>query len=168
MLPGVIAALEDSGLLYEVMECDPALADTAAFCAAYGVPLERSVNTILVASKRPPGRFAACAVLATTKLDVNGKVCALMEVRKASFASAEETMAVTGMMVGGVTPFGLPASVPVYIDSRIIEPSWVVFGAGSRSAKIRLDPSGLGALAGVSVVADLALTRPSDQSDEPA
>jgi len=166
--PAVIAALDRSGLPYEVMECDPALADTAAFCAAYGIPLDRSANTILVASKRPAGRFAACVVLATTKLDVNDKVCGLMDARKASFASAEETMAVTGMMVGGVTPFGLPPSVPVYIDAQVIEKSWVVLGAGSRSAKIRMDPSELTGLAGVSVVAGLAFSRLSDQGEEPA
>ena len=166
--PAVIAALDRSGLSYEVMECDPALADTAAFCAAYGIPLDRSANTILVASKRPAGRFAACVVLATTKLDVNAKVCGLMDVRKASFASAEETMAVTGMMVGGVTPFGLPLSVPVYIDARVIEKSWVVLGAGSRSAKIRMDPAELTGLTGVAVVAGLALSRLADQGEEPA
>src|SRR5262249_23628450 len=99
------------------MPCDPAFADTAAFCVHYGVPPGESVNTILVASRKEPKKYAACLVLATTKLDVNRKVAELLDVRKLSFASGEETVAVTGMMIGGVTPFGLPDGLPIYVDS---------------------------------------------------
>ena len=44
--------------------------------------LERSANTILVASRRPEGHFAACLVLATTRLDVNGLVRQRLGVRE--------------------------------------------------------------------------------------
>src|SRR4051794_12074308 len=94
---------------HEVVPCDPALADTAAFCAAYGYPLEDSANTILVVGKSDPPRYAACVVLATTRLDVNRVVRQRLEVRRASFASPDETRALTGMELGGVTVFGLPA-----------------------------------------------------------
>jgi prolyl-tRNA editing enzyme YbaK/EbsC (Cys-tRNA(Pro) deacylase) len=50
---------------YELFACDPALADTAAFCAAYGFALEDSANTIVVVGKADPPRYAACIVLAT-------------------------------------------------------------------------------------------------------
>ena len=43
-----------------------------------------------------------------------------MGVKRLSFATAEQTMALTGMMVGGVTPFGLPEGLPLYIDSRVM------------------------------------------------
>ena len=63
---------------YSVMDCDPELADTAAFCEAYGVAPEDSANAILVASKRPPGQFSLSLVLAPTRLDVNRRVRDLM------------------------------------------------------------------------------------------
>ena len=47
-LPQIRAFLEASGLAFEVWPCDDKLADTAAFCAHYGVPSEHSVNAILV------------------------------------------------------------------------------------------------------------------------
>ena len=65
-------------------------------------------NTIVVAARKEPGVACACVVLATCRLDVNHAVCDLLGVRKASFASAEQTRELTGMMIGGVTPFGLP------------------------------------------------------------
>jgi prolyl-tRNA editing enzyme YbaK/EbsC (Cys-tRNA(Pro) deacylase) len=153
--PAVLQAMEARGITFEEMACEPDLADTAAFCEAYGVPPEKSANTILVASRRPEGRIVACLVLATTRLDVNGLVRQRMGVRKASFADAETTQALTGMAIGGVTIFGLPADVPVWVDSRVLDNDWVVIGAGTRTAKIRLDPGQLEGLEGFEIVEDL-------------
>ncbi|MDP9495449.1 MAG: hypothetical protein M3P87_09445 [Actinomycetota bacterium] len=156
--PTVIADLAAHSIQFEEMACDPALADTAQFCVAYDVPMDRSANTIVVASRKPEGEVAACLVLATTRLDVNGVVRRKLGVRKASFASAEQTKEMTGMEIGGVTVFGLPSGVPVWIDSRVLAPEWVIIGAGSRSAKIKLDPRQLAVLDGVEIVEDLAMS----------
>ena len=153
----VVESMRSLGIVYEEMACDPALADTAQFCEAYGVPLDRSANTILVASRKPEGEMVACLVLATTRLDVNGVVRRRMGVRKASFANAEQTRDLTGMEIGGVTIFGLPDALPVWVDPRVIDNDWIVIGAGSRTAKIRLDPNQLVGLEGFEVVEDLAL-----------
>jgi prolyl-tRNA editing enzyme YbaK/EbsC (Cys-tRNA(Pro) deacylase) len=153
--PSVIASLQQHSIAFEEMPCDPELADTADFCRAYDVPLEKSANTILVASRRPEGKMVACLVLATTRLDVNGVVRRRMEVKKASFANAEQTMETTGMAIGGVTVFGLPPTIPVWVDRRVLECDWIIVGAGSRTAKIRLDPAQLIDRAGFEVV-DLA------------
>ncbi len=118
----VLDAMHSLGVTYEEMDCDPDLADTAQFCEAYGIPLERSANTILVASRRPEGHFAACLVLATTRLDVNGLVRQRLGVRKVSFADAQQTKELTGMEIGGVTIFGLPDDLPIWIDCRSAGP----------------------------------------------
>src|SRR3970040_53306 len=97
--PSVLESMRSLGIMYEEMPCDPALADTARFCEAYGVPLDRSANTILVASRRPEGHVTACLVLATTRLDVNGVVRRRMGVKKASFADADQTKEMTGMEI---------------------------------------------------------------------
>jgi prolyl-tRNA editing enzyme YbaK/EbsC (Cys-tRNA(Pro) deacylase) len=152
----VIAALEATGAPYETVEIDPALADTAAFCERYGYPLETSGNCILVASKDDPPVVAACLALATTKLDVNKRVRKLLGVRKLSFAPAGLTRELTGMEIGGVTPFGLPADVPLYVDARIRSLDRVVVGGGSRSLKLVVAPAALIAVGGL-FVDDLAV-----------
>jgi len=152
----VVASLEAVGLPYELLPCDPELADTAAFCEAYGVAPEDSANTIVVASKREPRSFVACVVLATSRLDVNGAVKRRLDAGKVSFASADDTKALTGMLVGGVTPFGLPPEVPVWIDAAVMARPEVVVGGGSRSLKVRLPPDGLARLATAEVVEGLA------------
>ena len=105
--PTLEAALAGRGA-YELFACDPALADTAAFCAAYGFAPEDAANTIVVVGKADPPRYGACVVLATHRLDVNHAVRARLGARRASFASADETRALTGQELGGVTAFGLP------------------------------------------------------------
>jgi prolyl-tRNA editing enzyme YbaK/EbsC (Cys-tRNA(Pro) deacylase) len=157
--PAVLSALTSLGVDFEVMECDPALADTAAFVAAYGVPLDRSANTIVVASKGAEPTYVACVVLATTALDVNNVVRREMGVRKASFAAADPVRELTGMEIGGVTPFGLPPSVPVLVDSRVMDPDWVVLGGGNRSSKLRVAPEALSHVESVRVVTGLAFER---------
>lgn len=152
----VIAHLTELGIEFETLDCDPALADTAEFCEHYGYPLEASANTIIVASKRPPGQFVACLVLASTRLDVNGKVRELTGWKKASFARSDQTAELTGMTVGGVTPFALPAEIPLLVDRAVMDQPWVIVGAGSRSAKLKVEASALGKIDGVEVVEDLA------------
>lgn len=154
--PNVIADLERLGLDFEEMECDPDLADTADFCEAYGVPVEKSANAILVASRKPEGHNAVCVVLAHTNLDVNKVVRKRLGVRKVSFAPADLTEELTGQEIGGVTIFGIPDDLPVWIDSRVMDKDWVIVGAGSRSAKIKLDPSQLEGLDRFEVVEGLA------------
>jgi prolyl-tRNA editing enzyme YbaK/EbsC (Cys-tRNA(Pro) deacylase) len=144
------------GVEHEILPCDPEFADTAAFCARYGVAPEQSANTIVVAARKEAGVACACVVLATCRLDVNHAVCDLLGVRKASFATADQTRELTGMMIGGVTPFGLPDDLPLYIDSRVMTQESVVIGGGSRSMKIRLAPDGLLRLPATRVIEGLA------------
>lgn len=160
--PSVIADLDKRGISYEVMDCDPDLADTAAFCEAYDIPLEKSANAILVASRKPEGHYAMCVVLAHTNLDVNKSVRKKLGVRKVSFAPPDLTKELTGQEIGGVTIFGIPGSIPVWVDSRVVDQDWVIVGAGSRSAKIKLDPAQFEDLEGFEIVDDLA--KDSDSS----
>lgn len=160
----VAAALEALGIEgHELMACDPELADTALFCARYGVALEDSANAILVASKKPAGQLALCVALATTRLDVNRAVRKAMGVKRLSFASAELTREVTGMLIGGVTPFGLPAGLPILVDARVMARARVVVGGGGRSTKLQLPPSELLKIPDLRVVEDLARPIPAPQ-----
>ena len=153
----VAAVLDGLGVPYEVVRIDPGFADTAAFCDKYGFPPEQSGNTIIVGSKKEPRQFSACLVLATTRLDVNHAVRSLMGVSRLSFATAEDTRALTGMMIGGVTVLALPADMPIYVDDRIMALPWVILGGGSRSTKIKVSPEALTRLSSVRVVPGLAL-----------
>ena len=141
---------------FGVAEIDPDLADTAAFCATYGSPLEASANCVVVAGKRSgEERFAACLVLATTRADVNGVVRRRLDVRKASFAPMDTAVELTGMAYGGITPLGLPVGWPLLLDPTVVAAPEVVIGSGIRGSKLLVPGPTLAVLANAEVVEDL-------------
>lgn len=145
-----------------VIDIDPALADTADFVAAYGYSLEDSANCIVVVGKTDPPVHVACIVLAHTRLDVNSAVRKRLGVRRASFAPAEVTRQITGMEIGGVTPFALPPDMALWVDSRVMGRDQIVLGGGSRSCKVVAPPAILTALPTTEVVVDLARAVPTE------
>ena len=136
----VLEALNSLDVDYEVMPCDPELADTDIFCAHYNIPRDCSANTIIVKSKTGERRYIACVLLATTRLDVNHTVRKKMGVRRISFASADETRDLTGMIIGGVTPLPLPEDMELWVDSRVMTAPYLILGGGNRSTKLRVPP----------------------------
>ncbi len=139
----VLDQLNTLGADFELVPCDLQLADTAAFCEAYGYSPEISANAIVVTGKADPPAYAICLVLAHTRLDVNKVVRKRLGTKKASFASADETIELTGMQIGGVTPFGTTSALPLLIDSRVMECDQVIVGGGSRDRKLLVPPATL-------------------------
>ena len=152
----VVTVLDGFGVPYELHRIDPAFADTAAYCEKYGSSPEHAANTIIVVSKKEPKQYAACVVKATRRLDGNHTVRRLMNAARISFASAEETRVLTGMMIGGVTVLALPAELPIYVDDTLMDLPWIILGGGSRSLKIKISPEVFGKLPGATVVAGLS------------
>jgi prolyl-tRNA editing enzyme YbaK/EbsC (Cys-tRNA(Pro) deacylase) len=139
-----------------VAEIDPSLADTAAFCEQYEAALTESANCVVVAGRREGAtRMAACMVLATTRADVNGLVKRELDVRKASFAQMETAVELTGMEYGGITPIGLPADWPIYVDEAVANTPRVIIGSGVRRSKLTLPGAALASLPGAVVLAGL-------------
>jgi len=150
--------LNELALPFETINCDPELADTAVFCAHYGFALEDSANCLLVAGKAGGEKhYVACVVLASTRLDVNKTVRKRLGVRRISFASAEETLTLTGMALGGVTPIGLPAELHLWVDSQVMARERIILGGGSRSCKIAIAPDLFRRTPNTCVVEGLAL-----------
>ena len=158
----VLKQMEKLGVAYELVDCDPELADTTEFCAAYGYAPEDSANAIVVVGKADPRTYAVCLVLSSTRLDVNGVVRKRLGTRKASFASADETIELTDMSIGGVTPFGLRSDLPIWIDAQVMDREQVIIGGGSRNRKILCPPGSLEVIPGAEVVKDLAKPPPTD------
>ena len=139
----VAAELARLSVAYQAVGCTDDLADTALFCRHYGYSLEQSANALLVCDRKNASHCAMCIVLAHTRLDTNNTARKKLGVRKLSFASIENTIEVTGMQLGGVTPIGLPEHVPVWVDSRVMDCEQIILGGGNRTSKIIVSPDQL-------------------------
>ncbi len=157
----VRASLQNVTTSLEIVACENEQADTAQFCEELGYDLADSANCILLSSRKPKGHFVACVVLATHRLDVNGKVRQLQGM-KFSFAKAEQTVEVTGQEIGGVTPLGLPEGVPVLVDAAVMKRERVIIGGGNRTSKIICPPSLLSEIPTVEIHEDLGLLRSAE------
>lgn len=157
----VKAALAALEIEHELMDCDPQYADTALFCEHYGIAIEDSANCILVVGKSDPRKYAACVLLADSRLDVNKVIRKKFGTKKASFASAEETTEITGMIIGGVTPLDLPDDLPLWIDARVMSRDSIVLGGGSRDLKVVVSPKVFDLTPNTEIVEDLAKPIPA-------
>ena len=155
-LPFIRKFLESTKLDFEIMDCEHDLADTNIFCKKYGIKLEDSANTIMVKSKTGELKYAACVLLATTKLDTNKTIRKKLNTHKASFASIEESEKLTNMQIGGVTPIELPKNLPLWVDSRVMQRKVIVLGGGNRTSKIKISPNIFKFISNTEIVTGLA------------
>ncbi|MCW2899528.1 MAG: YbaK/prolyl-tRNA synthetase associated region [Streptosporangiaceae bacterium] len=154
LLADPVAAAVRSEMDAQVAEIDPDLADTAAFCARYDVPLELSANCVIITTKRGGEiGYAACLVLATHRADVNGVVRRHLGARKASFAPMDQATELTGMEYGGITAIGLPADWQILVDEAVAREAQVIIGSGLRRSKLSLPGKALADLHGAEVIA---------------
>ncbi|MFF0200128.1 YbaK/EbsC family protein [Streptomyces sp. NPDC005017] len=141
------------------VETDPRWADTAVFVEHYGRELlERSANCVVVAGRRGgETTLAACLVLSTTRVDVNGAVRRHLGARKVSFAPMDTATGETGMEYGGITPVGLPADWPLLVDAAVVDLPYVLVGSGRRRGKLLVPGKAFAELPGVTVLEGLGL-----------
>lgn len=148
----VAAALGKSSEVY-VSAIDATLSDTAAFCVAYGISMNISVNCVILEAKRADKTWnAACLILATDRADINGVIRRHLDARKISFASMDEAVKLSGMQYGGITPIGLPADWPILVDSNIVTIDQVIIGSGIRGSKLLVPGKFLASLPSATVL----------------
>lgn len=150
----------ESGISSDVFvaEINSEFADTAVFCEQYEIELGISTNCLVIEAKRADKVwYAACLVNATDAADVNGIIRKALGARKASFASKDVALKLTGMEYGGITPIGLPTGWVIYIDEAVMKNEVVVIGSGLRGSKIAINTNALLKLPNAEV---LAIRRP--------
>ena len=140
-LPFIQKFLENTKLDFEIMDCESDFADTHDFCKRYGINFEDAANTIVVKSKTGDLKYAACVLLATTKLDTNKTIRKKLSTHKVSFANIEESKKLTNMQIGGVTPIELPKNLLLWVDPRVMQKKIIVLGGGNRTSKIKISPN---------------------------
>lgn len=139
-----------------VVEIDPELSDTAAFCEHYQVKMEQAANCVVLEAKRGERAwFAACVILGSTRADVNGMARKTLDARKVSFAPMEKAVAESGMEYGAITPVGLPADWSILIDKAVVDSEYVIVGSGIRKSKLLVPGSFLASLPNVQVLEGL-------------
>lgn len=145
-----------------VVEIDPSLSDTAAFCEQYKVGMNEAANCVVLEAKRGDKSWlAACVVLGSTRADVNGVVRRTLDARKVSFAPMEQAVLETKMEYGGISPIGLPADWPILIDKAVVDSEYVILGSGIRGSKLAVPGSFFALLPNAKIIDGLSQLKRS-------
>ncbi|MFJ5101412.1 YbaK/EbsC family protein [Streptomyces sp. NPDC088554] len=145
------------GLLVFV-DTEPALADPAVFRARYGPELlGRSADCVVMTVTGGAHALAACVVLSSTRIDLDGVARGQLAARTVSFASTDDAAELTGMEYGGITPIGLPTGRPLLVDAAVLDTEWVLIGSGRRRGKLIVPGKALGSLPCAVVVEGLGV-----------
>ena len=139
-----------------VAEIDPNLSDTAAFSEHYHVGMNQAANCVVLEAKRAERSwFAACAILGSTRADVNGLARRTLDARRVSFAPMEQAVLAIGMEYGAITSVGLPGDWSILIDQAVRDAEYVVIGSGIRKSKLAVSGSFLASLPNAEVLEGL-------------
>jgi prolyl-tRNA editing enzyme YbaK/EbsC (Cys-tRNA(Pro) deacylase) len=126
-----------------IIELTTSTATVALAAAAHGVEPGRIAKTL---SSRVGEKNLLLVTRGDSRLD-NRKIKAVFG-GKPRLLEAEEVQMLTGHPVGGVCPFGLATSLPIYCDVSLSAFDEIVPAAGSTRSALRIGPLRMTALIG--------------------
>jgi len=158
--------LDDNHIDYETFEHKEVRTSEEAAKVRHGYSIEQGAKALILKAKRNsvgegivPSRndstsetlrggikplptktneYVMIVLLANLRLD-NDKVRSVLGVKEMRFATPEEVSQVTsGVLVGGVPPFGNIFGLEVYVDPKLFENERIVFNAGDRCFSIAI------------------------------
>ena len=130
--------------------------ETTWLSAAFGVePAQIAKSLVLAVAGRDVFMVMACGDARVDNTKAKGVFGG-----KARFVAAEEATVLTGHVPGGMCPFGLRSSLPIYCDLQLKRFDVVVTGGGSTHSAVMIDPLRMAAVTGADWV-DVCETRVS-------
>lgn len=126
------AWLDGEGVPYRFLEHEPTQTSEQS-AAARGEPLEIGAKALIL---KADDRFVLVVLSAARKLDSKA-LAKHLGAKKTRFATAEELLAMTGLVPGSVPPFGPPIfELPLHIDRSVTRNEKTAFNAGSLTCSI--------------------------------
>jgi len=140
-----------------VAEISPEFMGGKELCEHYGIDPRDGANCVIVeAVKGDTKNCVAIVVPVGYRADLNGFVRKHLDVKRVSLAPLEEVIEKTGMEYGSITPFGLPESWKILIDSRIMNKEKIICGGGKQKSKLFVQTKVFGQMKNVDVIDELS------------
>lgn len=143
----VRAFLETRGLAGGLFEFERSTKTAQEAADAMNCELGQIVKSLVFVVDGQP----IVALVAGDRRGDSAAIAALLGGSKARFADADTVRAATGYAIGGVSPFDLPAGLPVYADYSLERFDVVYPAAGTPASMVRLDRAVMIELAGAHV-----------------
>ena len=132
--PHLLAFLKRHGLEAEFVAPGVPMPTVATAAAAIGVPEEHILKTLLFAAD---GAYVVAIANGTGRVD-RALLAEASGVAKPRAASPDLVEEITGYPAGGVSPLGLPESLPVIVDVGVAKIPVAYGGGGREDVLLRL------------------------------
>lgn len=132
----VRAFLAEHGLAEQIFEFEQSTKTAMDAAVAMGCELGQIVKSLVVVVD---GEHAAVALVAGDRRADLAAIAAELGGSKAKMADADRVREATGYAIGGVSPFALPAELPVLFDDSLGRFETVYPAAGTPSSMVRTD-----------------------------
>ncbi|BAL98672.1 MULTISPECIES: aminoacyl-tRNA deacylase [Caldilinea] len=139
-LPPAALALERFGISYRLFRHPGPVNSLEQAARERGQRPEQVVRSILF--RFGGGRFAMVLVAGSAQVDWK-KLRHHLGQSRCTMATPEEVLAVTSYPIGAVSPLGVPASLPIYIDEAVLAEQEVSIGSGVRGVAVILQSADL-------------------------
>lgn len=136
--PHLLRFLEQHGVAAEFLAPGAPVPTVASAAAAIGVPEEQILKTLLFVDD--DGAHVVAIVNGARRV-AREQLAAASGLRRLRTADPATVLDVTGFPAGGVSPLGLPANLPVIVDSTVSALSEAYGGGGQTHLLLRLAPS---------------------------
>jgi Cys-tRNA(Pro)/Cys-tRNA(Cys) deacylase len=137
-LTRAIRYLKEQGIPFEVAEYDH-LDKGALFASqALGMPVERTVKTLVVQLSK---KGYLVVLMPGSKTISFKKLAKIRGVKRAAMVNTAMAERLTGYLVGGISPFGMKQRLPVVIDAGLLAFDKVAINGGKRGVMLIMNPS---------------------------
>ena len=132
-----IRALKQKRVPFELLEYDHQEKGAAFAARATGVPLARTVKTLVVDLGQ--GEYALALMPGDRELNLKA-LARRLGVKRAVMADTRTAERLTGYLVGGISPFGTRQAFRVVMERGLLDHPSVVINAGRRGVMVKMDP----------------------------
>ena len=133
-----IKFLKQNKVPFDILKYDHTEKGAAFAAQATGVPLERTIKTLVVDTGPKSYHLALVAGDRQLSLKKMAKACAVKRVAMADTRTAER---LTGYLIGGISPFATRQRLPVIMDASILNFARVAINAGQRGTLLAMTPT---------------------------
>ena len=143
----VRAILDQHGLADRLVEFEQSTKTAQMAADAMGCELGQIVKSLVFVV----GGVPVLALVAGDRRGDGDAIAALVGGESARFADADTVRAATGYAIGGVSPFGLPEGLPIFLDDSLERFDSVYPAGGTPSTMVQLTMGELLELSGARV-----------------
>lgn len=144
-----VAYLNKHGIPYDMLEYEHREKGAVYASQAIGMAPERTAKTLIVQLSH---RGYLVVLMPGHKSIPFKELARVYQVKRASMVDAETAERLSGYQIGGISPFGMSRSLPVAVDSDLLEHETIAVNGGKRGLMLRMRPSDIVGGTGADVV----------------